>query len=547
MANKKLSILVAAVIATVAGSLDGRTQSTKIFVQDTEAEAPREMTAAERAKLQDPLFKLVISRSPEVIRLTEILTLIQPAPLQRRLFVVDEQIKSTRTPAFRRSVIDFTGSNPTLGIGLDGKVMLSIGFSSSGMFDTPEIEAWAFDDQSGNFNFYKLDQVGSGLLSWKLRGSSQDAATLPATASAREGRCVRCHTSGVPIMKELAVPWNNWDSNKSPNPYLHKGSPTTWPVLDDPKFIEPSDAYLFEGPVENAIRLFNLGKFGKMAKLDGEGHINVEDAKAMVRPLFDTTEVNLTSARQQSGLHPLSPDPQNGPTQDVVPPDSFFLLESTISDLGINEVFGFGAAARVTAQDYKTFVANEGLKIFIRGRPPAAGDTNFAWFTPELGFAAVNWISMLRERKILSPAFMAAVLAVDHKTPIFSERRKSLLDLIPATLSVSPGEAHPDQLTRDVIARIQATNPSSGSAAAEFLDLLRKPDPVQELRSRVIAYRTEVQQIDRSQLFKQLVQRRKDFLMHPMFKCLRETDALFAISESLRNDLNNPQILPPCK
>jgi hypothetical protein len=538
MTSKRLSILVAAVIATGAGCLDGKAQSTKVFVQDTEAAVPREMTSADRAKLQDPLFKLVISQRPEVIKLADILTMIQPDPAKRRLFVVDEQIKSPRSPASRRSVVDFTGSNLTVGIGLDGKVMLSIFFDSSRMPDITEIEAWAFDDQSGNFNFYKLDQAGSNFLTWKFRGSSEDAATLPLTASAREGRCLRCHTSGVPIMKELAVPWNNWDSNKSPNPYLHKGSPTTWPVLNDPNFIEPVDAYLFEGTVENAIRLFNLGKFGKMAKLDGEGRINVQDAKAMLRPLFDTTEVNLTSAKQTSGLHPLSPDPQNGPVQDVVPPDSFFLLASTISDLGIDEVFGFGDLAKVKAQDYKTFVANEGLKIFISGRPPAAGDTNFAWFTPELGFVAVNWISMLRERKIVSAAFMAAVLAVDHKTPIFSERRKSLLDFIPDTITVTPGEPHPDQLTRDVIAKIQAANPPSGSAAAEFLDLLRKPDPMQELRSRVIAYRTEVQQADRSQLFKQLVQRRKDFLTHPMFQCLKEVDALMAVPAPLPRHCN---------
>jgi len=75
----------------------------------------------------------------------------------------------------------------------------------------------------------------------------------------------------------------------------------------------------------------------------------------------------------------------------------------------------------------------------------------------------------------------------------------------------------------------RSASPPAGSAAAEFLDLLRKQDPVQELRSRVVSYRAEVRQTDRSQLFKRLVQSRKDLLAHPMFKCLKEFDALFAL------------------
>jgi hypothetical protein len=543
VSNRKL-VFILVLVGVFLANVDSKAQSTKVFEQKTEAAAPEEMTAAEKEKLQDPLFKLVIFQHPEVIRLADILATIQPDRTKRRMFVVDEEIKSPRTlvssnqNASRRAVIDFPGPNSATGIALESRLMLSFFFDSSGMPEATDIEAWAFDDQSGNFNFYKLDRQGSNLFTWKFRGSSEKAATLPLTAVARAGTCLRCHTSGVPIMKELAFPWINWDSGKSPNPYLHKGSGNAWPVVNDPQFLEPADAPLLESAIRAAILHFNLGKFSQLARSDGQGGINVQDAKAMVRPLFETTEVNLASASQISGLHPLSPDPQNGPEQPIIPPDSFFLQASFLEELGIDEATGVGSGATIARQDYKLFVSNEQLKIFADGRPPAAGDTNFAWFTPELGFAAVNWISMLHNRKILSPAFMAAVLAVDHKTPIFSERRKSLLDFIPESFRVSPGEAHPDQLTRDVIARIQAQNPPAGSAAAEFLDLLRKPDPVQELRSRVISYRTEVEQADRSQLFKQLVQRRKDFLTHPMFQCLKESDALFAVSVRLPRDCN---------
>jgi hypothetical protein len=63
-----------------------------------------------------------------------------------------------------------------------------------------------------------------------------------------------------------------------------------------------------------------------------------------------------------------------------------------------------------------------------------------------------------------------------------------LLDFIPDSLTIIPGEAHPDRLTREVIQRLQAANPPAGSAAAEFLDLLSKADPVAEVKTSVSAY-----------------------------------------------------------
>jgi len=160
--------------------------------------------------------------------------------------------------------------------------------------------------------------------------------------------------------------------------------------------------------------------------------------------------------------------------------------------------------------------------------------------TPTQGFAASNWIDTLLQRKLLSPAFVAAALAVDLEAPLFSERRKSLLDFIPDSLTIIPGEAHPDRLTREVIQRLQAANPSAGSAAFEFLDLLTKPDPVSEVGSRVNAYHSRLAaRLDRAastrpaelqRLFGSLIERRQALLVHPLFRCLRESPALVPLS-----------------
>jgi hypothetical protein len=559
--NKNRFGLLAAVLACLAAAgHDGRAQAADVRFQAAEGVAPRQLTQDEKDKLQDPLFRLVLNQHADVIKLTEVERLIQPDPAKRRIFVIDEEIKDPRAqvqgrPQARRAVIDFLDKNGDVQLG--GRVMLSIFFFSSTVPDIVDIEAWGFDDKSGHFNYYKLDRQGqtspSGPLIWKFRGSSADAERLPLTASARAGMCVRCHTSGVPVMKELLLPWNNWQSLKSPNAYLTKTAPGHWPVVDsDPHFSNLADAYSLESTIKNSILPFSIRKLDRLVTPDGQGGFNVADAKALLQPLFDTTEVNLASAQELSGLHPLSPGGQTtGPSRPVAPPDSFFLVSGllgkapNLSGLGIPEASDFGSVVTIQPDEYKALVAGAGLRITRADRSTLPGDANFAWFTPEPGFAALQWINTLVQRTILSPAFVAAALAVDLETPVFSDRRKSLLDFIPASVAVTPGESHPDRLTREVIQRLQASTPAPGSAAAEFLDLLQKPSPVDEVRQRIIAYRDRVdqrlkdpatRQAELQRLFDLLVQRRTALIRHPMFGCLKESDALLPLAAPI-----NPQ------
>ncbi len=127
------------------------------------------------------------------------------------------------------------------------------------------------------------------------------------------------------------------------------------------------------------------------------------------------------------------------------------------------------------------------------GAKHVPGDTHFAWFAPEQGFVATHWIEVLVENKLLSPAFVAAVAATDLETPIFSDKRASLLKFVPQSFTATPGEPHPDALTRDVIARLEAASPRTDSEA-ELLALLKAPDPVAVVRSQVAEYKGRVEQ-----------------------------------------------------
>jgi hypothetical protein len=535
-------------------------QNSTIFFQTVEDGPARPLTTEEQANLQDPLFRLVLATNPSETRLSEIEKAIQPDPTKRSIFVVDEEIRDFRQPQTRRSVIMFDGSNGDFQ--LKGNVALSVFFRSDAMPEqNVQLEAWGWDDKNGVYNFYKLDRQGSTNppLSWKLRASSKDADRLG--IESRAGTCLRCHTSGVPVMKELVFPWNNWHSVASKADYLTQTGPPAqrWPVVNDHNFTgtiagnpEPpalklSGAETLEGIIKAAITRFNTRRFADQVTGDPQSDRTVNHARILLAPLFDTAEINLESAQQQSGLHPL-PDPSNaGPSEPINVPDNFFLRSDLLAGangltgLGISEAGAFSTTAVIQPAEYTQLVEQAHLQLTRNDGTVLQGDTNFAWLTPVEGFASAHWVDTLLQQKIVSADFAAAVLAVDLETPVFSNRRRGLVQFIPDTFTVTPGESHPNNLTRQVIANIEMTNPAPGSAAAEFLALLRSASPVQELRSRVTAYQQRIanalanpatRAAELQRQFDLLITRRALLATYPdpdkfpMFGSLIESDAL---------------------
>ena len=166
MKTPKIALLAAGLTTLTAPSL---AQTTDVFsskvVNGQVVVAP--MSADEKERLQDPVFRLVLAQRPDEIRLAKIEEMIQPDRSKRRIFVVDEEIKNPRAPQSRRAVIDFLGSNQ--GVQLDRNIMLSISFSSDRVPEIADVEAWGWDDTKGVYNYYKLDRAGTPMRSWKLR------------------------------------------------------------------------------------------------------------------------------------------------------------------------------------------------------------------------------------------------------------------------------------------------------------------------------------------------------------------------------------------
>jgi hypothetical protein len=433
--------------------------------------------------------------------------------------------------------------------------MLSVTFSSETFPDRPRfIEAWGWDNQRSRYNYYKLDQTGTPdqRPTWKLRATSIDADLL--SAADRSGTCLQCHVNGAPVMKELAFPWNNWHSPaaSSNTAYLTAVAPAAvrWPVSTDTHLAPPrlSGAENLEvGGILPAITQFNTRRLNAhLTRTDTDGNIDVREgritvigARRLLRPLFVTTEVNLISARQRSGLHPLPSISTVGPSQDVVLPSSFFLNANILAGgtpaqykgLGLTNAAQLGDIARVSPAEYKRLVLN--TKLQLAGREP--GDAEFAWFVPEPSHVDNDFIDRLLRRGVITPAFAAAALLVDLETPVFSDRRASLLHFVPNTFSfpASPAPAGGvDELRNAVIAEIVARTPTEGSPELSFLEHLQDPDPVATLRTEIDAYAarlrtafgqaaTRTAELDR--LFSILNTRRSQMLQNDVLGALDET------------------------
>jgi hypothetical protein len=302
--------------------------------------------------------------------------------------------------------------------------------------------------------------------------------------------------------------------------------------------------------IKNAIIQFNNRKFTRLVRSGGADLI-VDDAHRVLRPLFETTEINFASATERSGMHPL-PSPLTAqsapPTPSIRIPSSFFLANGVLAGgrnlgnpLEINAAGQFNTIAVIGRDDYKALIERFGVRLGTRlGARP--GDTHFAWFTPDMGFVAIHWIHKLVEGKVITPAFAAAAFAADLETPVFSEERGKLLEFVPPNFTAdAAGAAHPDRLTTEVIKRLKE-KPTLSPVAARFLAILESANPIDEVKKSVDDYKKRIETnlqtngpAEQERLFRILIDRRQTAVKHKEFSDLIEFIALLPLPCNTRN------------
>jgi Putative peptidoglycan binding domain len=387
-----------------------------------------------------------------------------------------------------------------------------------------------WDDSQSRFNYYKFDQSGGETApSWKFRGSSKDADTL--TVAGRQNTCMQCHIDGGTVMKELFLPWNNWNSFSAPANYLTRGN-GNWAVAQAAN--SPLKDLGGAEQLESAVILptttrFNERRINALLSADRQ---TITDARRLLRPLFTTTEFNIISSSTLSPLHPFS-KPSSSVGNDISVPANFFLNSSLIqNELGITANF-FDFSSLSTA-DYAHLVRQ--TKTSLGGSQP--GDNNFAWFVPEPSFMDTDFVSQLIQKEIVPRQFVAAALAVDLENPVLSSDRAKLWDakVIPAQFKTGAQ----NDLVAQTIRNLQALQPANGTPEATFLQLLRSPNAVAALQDRVNQYvNRESQRLDLTKgatrktrsdewirLYKLMLQRRDAVANDPVLKSLNERGTL---------------------
>jgi hypothetical protein len=543
------------------------------FKQENNTAPLAALTASEFASLGDPLFNLLLKDKSDQTDLEEVVKAIAGTNGKRLLFVVDERIVDSAKTGGRRSVMAFKGSNG--GEVLDGNVMISVSFSPAGF--AKDIEAWGWDNHRERYNYYKLDAAGAapGKLVWRFRTSSEKAELK--SPMERRGTCLACHVSGAPNMKELFFPWNNWHAGVGGSfkaeyldpesfadkwPAACKPAPGLASCLPTPAFKDLAQANELEDDfLKPLLRRFASARLNTALKRDNDtrnlsvdaaGSMTVLEGRRLLRPLFETTDINLYSSRNNSGLHPFGKPSDFVAGSDILLPANQFFLntdliaggdEGELGGLKLSAARQFTEFAALTQEENKKLITKFGLRL--NGVP---GDTQFAWLVPGESYGNNSMIDLCLQRGVMTPHFLAAVLAVDLETPVFSDKRASLLGFIPdrfdftpvaagADPTTLPRDPEKDLLTKAVLANIDATSPATGSPADEFRTLLKSADAVRELDRKIADYVARLKaKLDRSvaanaatreaeleRLFKLLIERRNGMEAHPVLANLDET------------------------
>jgi hypothetical protein len=274
------------------------------------------------------------------------------------------------------------------------------------------VELIAWDRTKEAYNFWELiDTV------WHYRGDSNDVlADIAAInvghakpAFAGKLRCSGCHTLGGPVMKELEPPHNDWWTTKYG---LEKGGLKLEPASADPAvklaaelFSQPSDASNLSRQVKKGIdRLVrSRAKQGVLAK----------NLKLSLRSLFTTMEMNLVSDAK--------PFKERKTATAAVDLPLAFFIDTRLAGSQEPIAVSFELYQKALGTVKSRFAPDEGN----------LEETRHAFLVPARSYIDNRVIDALIEQKLLDDDLVAAVLAMDFSTPVFSAKRGGLLKYVP--------------------------------------------------------------------------------------------------------------------
>ena len=290
-----------------------------------------------------------------------------------------------------------------------------------------QLEVISLDKQTGEFNYYLLrPQLPESYptkdfpLVWAYVGNSPMARQKPTIGNG----CFACHHNGLTIMREIELPWNNWHSQRAntASALLPEN------IATENYFIERKGADVFE-PIIRADFQNYYTNWLKKRMVTKNGTTQLKDVDQMLRHLTTNTTINLKSTDVQSEGSNTSP-----PNMDIngVPPNDTFLADTLLqTTLGLDYR---SLSVKLPRAEYDAFLQKHNFKLvgtkgFFRTTEKSfehPGSTYFAFFVPQFPAEDIYFTQKLLQSGVITDKFVASLLMVDFKNPLFSKKRESL-------------------------------------------------------------------------------------------------------------------------
>ncbi|MDQ4144911.1 MAG: hypothetical protein M3198_14460 [Actinomycetota bacterium] len=311
--------------------------------------------------------------------------------------------------------------------------------------DQGTVEVMAWDERAAGFNYYRTVGRSSA---WVFAGNSRHALSPPT----RDNGPFESHKSGHFLMKELRLPWVNWDSPQAridPSVLADEG------LLNHPwvRRLAIGGAYT----LEEDVALPSIGRWTRAriaALLRGDA---LETPRRILEQILDTPTVNLISS------HTSSEAAVTGAASEVDLPDTFFVDSAAL--VGILELKS-PPTPFVAPSIYAKSLNNFAVTLTDGARFSRPGDTHFAFLVPERAFEDTETLNQAIGQGIVSRRLAACLLMVDFPNPVFSAKRRRLLEHVPDTPISDSAEGFSKQVADAIRGSAAASQP--GTAEHEF-------------------------------------------------------------------------------
>ncbi|WP_051806531.1 hypothetical protein [Streptomyces sp. NRRL F-2747] len=328
-----------------------------------------------------------------------------------------------------------------------------------------QVAAW--DSAAKVFNFYA--RFGS---SWVWAGNSWHALE----PDSRGKGCFDSHVNGSAVMKELRIPWLNWQSERATIRLAEDD-----PLRQDQLFQQVIGAERLELTVRSLVARWTAAR---LAAVTANGVVDHPDR--LLRHLFTNTTINLTSTDRQSST--ITAD-----SGELTLPTGFWLNQDLLFD--DLRLFTQAAPPRAQAAAYLAGLTRFGFGLeekFSGFSQP--GDTFFAFVVPEAAHEDNEVVRQMVRTGLISARFAACALMVDFPNPVFSPARSLLMRYVPTTPTKAAELG--DKVARAILDAARTRDLPADSPEARFVAHWQVPEDAwpSVLGQRVDAYLRKVTQ-----------------------------------------------------